>query len=56
MARCPYLEYESTGFLYSQGNFYCKECGKQLTENEIKYKCKTEYGEDYKQCPVYKNS
>ena len=27
MARCPYLDYESTGALYSQGNYICKLCG-----------------------------
>ena len=56
MARCPYLEFESWGPFSSQERFYCKECGKDLTENEVKYKCKTDYGEDYKQCPIYKNS
>ncbi len=55
MARCPYLDYESTGILYSQGNYICKICGKIIKDEEVKYKCKVEYGEEYKNCPIYKN-
>ena len=55
MARCPKLEYESRGALFSQGDFYCTLCGKTLSESEVKYKCKTDYGEAYMDCPIYKN-
>ena len=55
VARCPYLEYESTGFLFSQGDYYCALCKKKLSESEVSYKCKTNYGDDYKECLVYKN-
>ena len=55
MARCPYLEYESRGPLFSQGDFYCKLCGKTLSETEVNNKCKVDYGEEYERCPVYKN-
>ncbi len=55
MARCPYLEYESRGALFSQGNYYCDLCKKCLSDSEVKYKCNPDYGEDYKNCPVYKN-
>lgn len=55
MARCPYLDYESTGLLYSQGNYLCKLCYKHLSESEVKDKCKVDYGENYKDCPIYRN-
>lgn len=55
MARCPYLEYESGGVFFSQGNYYCSLCGKTLSESEVNYKCKVDYGEEYKNCPIYKN-
>ena len=55
MARCPYLEYESRGFLFSQGDYYCDLCKKKLEESEVKYKCNPDYGEEYEKCPVYEN-
>lgn len=55
MARCPYLDYESTGLLYSQGNYICKLCYRRISENEVKGKCKVDYGEYYKDCPIYRN-
>jgi len=54
MARCPYLEYESRGALFSQGDYYCDLCKKRLKEPEVKNKCNPDYGEEYKDCPVYK--
>lgn len=54
MARCPYLEFEDTAFFLS-GNFYCKLCRMQLPEIEVKNKCKTDWGDQYEECPVYKN-
>ncbi len=55
MARCPYLDYRSGGVLFSQGDYYCELCRKTLSESEVKYKCKTDYGEDYESCPIYKD-
>lgn len=55
MARCPYLEYESRGFFFSQGDYYCDLCKKKLSESEVNYKCKTSAGDDYKNCSIYKN-
>ena len=55
MARCPYLDYESTGWASSQGNYICKLCNRCVSENEVKNKCKVDYGEYYKDCPTYKN-
>jgi hypothetical protein len=33
----------------------CKLCNKNVSENEVKNKCKTDYGEEYEKCPIYKN-
>lgn len=55
MARCPYLEYESRGVFFSQGDYYCDLCKKCLSESEVNNKCKTDYGDDYEECPVYRN-
>ncbi len=55
MARCPYLDFESWGPFSSQEEYRCKLCGKTLTEQEVKYKCKVDYGDAYEQCPVYKD-
>lgn len=55
MARCPYLDYESRGLLFSQGDYYCKLCGKTLSDSEVNYKCNPSYGEEYEKCPVYKD-
>lgn len=55
MARCPYLDYESRGALFSQGDYICKLCDKHISENEAKNKCNADYGDNYKDCPTYKN-
>lgn len=55
MARCPYLDYESSGLLYSQGDFICKLSGRNISESEVNNKCKVDYGEDYKDCSTYKS-
>ncbi len=55
MARCPYLGYDDRGPFWSQGDYYCKLCGKCLDEDrEVKHKCKTD-SDDYTKCPVYKD-
>lgn len=50
MSRCPYLDYESGGALFSQGDYVCKLCNKNISENEVKNKCKTDYGDAYEKC------
>ena len=55
MARCPYLEYESRGALFSQGDYYCDLCKKNLSKSEVDNKCNPSYGDEYEKCPVYKN-
>ena len=55
MARCPYLEYESTGLLFSQGDYYCDLCKKKLSKSEVDNKCKTDYSDSYKDCKTFKD-
>lgn len=54
MARCPYLEYESRGALFSQGDYYCDLCKKTLDSSEVNNKCNPDYGDEYEKCPTYK--
>lgn len=54
MARCPHLEYESRGLLFSQGDYYCDLCMKYLSKTEVDNKCNKGY--DYEQCLIYKNN
>ncbi|MBR6826412.1 MAG: hypothetical protein IKM59_07690 [Oscillospiraceae bacterium] len=57
MAQCYYLDYISRGFFSSSNDTYvCKLCKKQFKPDDpqIKYTCKAKYGEEYKNCPVYK--
>lgn len=55
MARCPYLEYESRGPLFSQGDYFCDLCKKTLSGTEVDNKCNVSYGDNYQDCPVYRN-
>lgn len=55
MARCYYLDYESTGWL--SGNHICTLCGKRMDSDspQVKYTCNAEYGDEYKKCPIYQS-
>ena len=56
MARCIYLDWKSGGYIgTSNDKYYCKISQKQLSENQVKYTCKPDRGEEYKNCQVYKN-
>ncbi len=58
MARCPFLDYESNSFFgNSRDKFICKECGRQMDvdSSQVKYTCNAEYGDNYKDCPIYWN-
>lgn len=58
MARCPYLDYESNSFFGNSNDKYlCKLCGKQMyvDDPQVKYTCKADYGENYRDCSVYKD-
>ena len=58
MARCPKLDFESGGFLTtSDDRFICTISGEKMytDDSKVKYFCKTESGEQYRDCPLYKN-
>lgn len=56
MARCPYLDFDSHT-LYSDSKYICKLCGRQMDvdDSRVKYTCKPDYGEEYRNCPIYKD-
>lgn len=59
MARCPYLDYESNSYWGNSSDKYiCKLACKQMDVDSsvVKYTCKAEYGEEYKNCPIYKDN
>lgn len=58
MARCPYLDYESrSGIGNCWDKYICKLCGAEMDvdDSRVKYTCKVDYGENYRDCPIYKN-
>ena len=59
MARCPYLEFigSTSPFSLSSDNYLCKLSGQTMDfySEKVKYTCNREYGEEYYNCPVYKN-
>ncbi|MDF2907557.1 MAG: hypothetical protein K0R34_2878 [Herbinix sp.] len=59
MSRCPKLEYESnTAFGNYNDEYVCTVTNKHMTVDspQVKYTCKADYGDEYKTCPIYKNS
>ena len=57
MARCPYLDYESNSwFGNSSDKYICTLTGKTMDvdDSKVKNTCKTDYGDDYEDCQVYK--
>jgi len=58
MARCPKLDFDGDHAFYSDCWFICTLTGVRMDPYDIKVKslCKTEYGEQYRDCPIYKNS
>lgn len=58
MARCPYLDYDSrTIFGNYDDKYICKITGMTMDVNDskVKHVCKLDYGEEYRNCPVYKS-
>lgn len=59
MARCPKLDYESRNAIFTSSDvFICTVTGVEMDYDSPKVKncCKVEYGEEYYNCPIYKNS
>lgn len=57
MARCYYLEYVSNStWGNSNDKYFCKLCGKEfkVDDAQVKYTCNASNGDEYKDCPVYK--
>lgn len=57
MARCPKLDWESSGSLFGDDKFICTVTGVKMDEDDpkVKHLCKVDYGENYRDCPVYKD-
>lgn len=59
MSRCYYLEYYSEGTLRIKNDYYfCKLTGQRFDFDDprVKFICNAEWGEKYRDCPVYKNN
>lgn len=59
MARCPYLEFVGSGniFASTESDYLCKLSGQtmDLYSQKVTYTCNCEYGEEYRNCSVYKS-
>ena len=56
MSRCPYLEYNDSNIFGFGGTYKCSIANTEPTDQEIKNKCNSDYGNDeYEKCPTYKN-
>mgnify|MGYP000901096737 CR=1 FL=1 len=56
MSRCPYLDYETNSFFFNTNDKYiCKliDLKIDVDDPKIKYLCKAEYGDKYKECEIY---
>ena len=58
MSRCYHLGYKSNGLFGSSNDYYfCELCPiKQMKVNDpqVKHVCNADYGDKYKDCPIYK--
>lgn len=57
MSRCYYLDYISNSLWGNSKDIYiCKLSGKQMYSDseEIKYKCNSDFDDEYKKCPVFR--
>lgn len=58
MARCPRLDYESHSYFGNSGDEYiCTVTGMRMRVDDpkVKHVCKRDYGEEYRNCPIYKS-
>ncbi len=59
MARCPRLDYDSrTVFGNYDDAYICSVTGMRMNVNDPKLSsvCKCDYGEAYRNCPIYKKA
>lgn len=58
MSRCPKLDYEgNTIFGNYDDKYICLLTGMKMDvdSSKVKYVCKSDYGDEYKQCPIYRD-
>lgn len=58
MSRCPNLDYAYIMIgIGADLSYRCKFSGQimEFYDPKVKYVCKAEYGEEYKQCPIYQD-
>ncbi len=58
MARCPKLDYESNTIFGNYGDKYiCTVTGQKMDVDDakVKHMCKVDYGENYRDCPIYQD-
>ncbi len=55
MSRCPYLEYNDSNIFGYGGTYKCAIANTEPTDQEVKNKCNSDYGDEYEKCPTYKN-
>lgn len=58
MARCPYLDYESTNYIFRSGDKYvCQLSGEKMDvdDSKVEYICNADYGCKYEDCPYYQS-
>ena len=58
MSRCPNLDYAYIMIgIGADLSYRCKLSGQTMVsyDPKVKYVCKAEYGDEYKQCPIYQD-
>lgn len=58
MARCPKLEFDGEHTFYGDCKYICGLTGMEMSVDDpkVKHMCKLDYGYEYENCPIYKNS
>ncbi|MBQ3127464.1 MAG: hypothetical protein IJC13_00335 [Clostridia bacterium] len=56
MADCPKVRFEDHTF-WNDCKYICTVTGKKMSVDDpkVKHMCKCEYGEEYRDCPIYKD-
>lgn len=58
MSRCPKLSFaHAYACLFGDLIYFCSLSGQEMEyyDPKVKYVCNAEYGEEYKQCPIYQD-